>query len=105
MKKIASFFVLFFTFSSFVFAQKDNNINILKEHREAALGTYQFIYHPSKLQYVFTTETLVEIENRRDAKVTKYIWVAPTVEVMILPNIIIEDPKFIPIADRINVND
>lgn len=68
--------------------------------REAKEGTYQFIYHPSKLQYLFTTETLIEIERKRDNKVVIYIWVAPTVEVKILPKEYVESSDFTPLSGK-----
>lgn len=88
-------------FSFFIYngtAQVAGNQTPAIKQPVAKEGTYQFILRPSKVEYLFTTETLIEIEKNRDNTVVKYIRVAPTVEVMILPREYISTPGFKPLA-------
>ena len=84
----------------------DSNARLVKNIKQpkAKEGTYQFIYHPSKVKYLFAAEALIEIEKNRDEKVVKYIWLNPFVEVKILPKNYIESSNFIPIPEKLFVD-
>lgn len=84
----------------------DSNAKLVKiiQQPKAKEGTYQFIYHPSKVKYIFAAESLIEIEKNRDEKVVKYIWLNPYVEVKILPKSYIESPNFIPLPEKLFVD-
>ena len=108
MKKIVFGFGVFLFTCSFnaLKAQNDQPVKIFQQLKESAAkpGTYQFIYHPSKTQYLFTSETLIVIEKNRDEKETRYIWLTPTVQVKILSKEYIESSKFIPLEEVIHVD-
>ena len=107
-KNFLAFLVLVFSCSiSGAKAQTDRPVKIFSEtvkELAAKPGTYQFIYHPSKVQYLFTSETLIVIEKNRDEKETKYVWLTPTVQVKILSKEYIQSAKFIPLDEVIHVD-
>lgn len=107
-KTVLAVLVLFFSCSiGALKAQIDQPVKIFSQKiKDAAAkpGTYQFIYHPSKVQYLFTSETLIVIEMNRDEKDTKYIWLTPTVQVKILSKEYIQSAKFIPLDEAIHVD-
>ena len=98
--------LLFSFFIDAVTAQVTRNVISATTGKQQAAkeGTYQFIIRPSKVEYLFTTETLIDIEKNRDKKVIKYIRVAPTVEVMILPKEYIESRGFKPLPLKKHVD-
>jgi len=107
-KTFLAFLVVFFIcLVSAVKAQTDQPVKIFSQPFKEAVakpGTYQFIYHPSKVDFLFTSETLIVIEKNRDEKETKYVWLTPTVEVKILSKEYIHSAKFIPLDEVIHVN-
>jgi hypothetical protein len=114
MKKIVLGFCILFFMSSINMLKAQSNLAILNSPKKvdekpkkpyAQPGTYQFLYHSSKVKYVFTNEILIRIEENRDEKIVKKLWLTPTVEVMILPKIYIESADFIPLPERKNVDD
>lgn len=81
-------------------AQKPTN----PELKDAPEGTFQFVIRDTKMEYVFTTDLLKVIESNRDKKEIKYIQVAPTVDVKILPQEYIDSPNFKPLPLNLYVN-
>ncbi len=110
MKKIVWVLVLFI-FSGFannLLAQVNNKVEAAVTKKiivpDAKPGNYQIIYHPSKIKYQFAKETLKKIEESRDKKIVKYLWLKPTVEVKILPKEYIESSDFVPLTEELYVD-
>ena len=94
--------LLLFVFINGSKAQKEElNNSTVKHLAVAKQGTFQIIFHPTptKIKYLFTRETLIEIERNRDSKVEKYIWLTPTVQVRILSKEYIASANFIPLSN------
>mgnify|MGYP003351862305 CR=1 FL=1 len=65
----------------------------------AAIGTYQFIYHPCKIRPLFTRETLILVEQKREESADKTIKLGPCADVFIPSRQKISSPQFIPLTE------